>query len=298
MTNASFTLKDTIQQAFALARDDKPAYRDLFPLLEALFLLQAEVKGTLEPAPLEMASQAVAAKWESGFPLLRRWDFPVDIKAATRILQEIREHIPSGNERMRLAHEVLSAHLAGHPESAEEVWRSFLQHEMEPWEEWLDTEAVDVPSVLFLARSCLRPSVEWTAEDLLRRFPLPKDWLRGYCPTCGSLPALLFLVGEGERIAHCSWCGTQWGLQRLQCPYCDNRMHDSLGYMFVEAEPQYRIQHCNQCKTYFKLIDTRERLYPPFLPLEEWTTLHLDLLAQRAGWKQPASPSPVVYGEQ
>jgi hypothetical protein len=35
----------------------------------------------------------------------------------------------------------------------------------------------------------------------------------------------------------------------------------------------------------------------PYFPLEEWTTLHLDLIAQRAGWKQPPSPSPKVYGD-
>jgi FdhE protein len=32
------------------------------------------------------------------------------------------------------------------------------------------------------------------------------------------------------------------------------------------------------------------------LPLEEWTTLHLDFLAQREGWQQPPSPAPTLYG--
>ena len=45
------------------------------------------------------------------------------------------------------------------------------------------------------------------------------------------------------------------------------------------------------------MIDARERLDFPYLPLEEWTTLHLDLLAQKDGWKLPASPSPAVYTE-
>jgi formate dehydrogenase maturation protein FdhE len=67
--------------------------------------------------------------------------------------------------------------------------------------------------------------------------------------------------------------------------------------MMVEEEADYRIQYCRICKTYFKLVDTRERLNPTYFPLEEWTSVHLDLLAQSAGWKQPPSPSPAVYGE-
>jgi len=237
------------------------------------------------------------AKWEGGLPLLRRWEFPMDTQAAEALLKGMKENIPSENRQLLDAHTALSQSLEKHANRKEAVWQSFLQHEWEPWEEWVDTRDVDVASLLFLARSFLRPSLEWTAEDLLKRFPLPASWLKGYCPVCGSLPALLTLEGEGERRAHCSWCGTHWGLHRLQCPYCDNRRHESLGYISIEAEPHYRIQYCSLCRSYFKLIDTREQLDPPCLPLEEWTTLHLDLLAQRAGWTQPASPSPVVYGE-
>ena len=47
---------------------------------------------------------------------------------------------------------------------------------------------------------------------------------------------------------------------------------------------------------YFKLIDPREHLDRPYLPFEEWTTLHLDMLAQCEGWREAPSPSPQVYG--
>jgi hypothetical protein len=33
------------------------------------------------------------------------------------------------------------------------------------------------------------------------------------------------------------------------------------------------------------------------LPLEEWTTLHLDMLAQEDGWKLAASPAPALYAD-
>ena len=82
----------------------------------------------------------------------------------------------------------------------------------------------------------------------------------------------------------------------LQCPHCDNRRHESLGYLYLDEQPDSRIQYCRICKIYFKLFDTREWLDPPFWPAIEWTSLHLDLLAQREGWLQAPSPAPAMYG--
>ena len=284
-----------IKGALAKAKAEKPAYGELYPLLEALFTIQTRAKNSLNLLAVELSLELVQAKWTAGFPLLRRWEFPLDSRAAGAILSHIEEHLPDSNQELRKAHAALKQALDDHPDQRAAVWQSFLQHDWEPWEEWVKTEGIDMSSLLFLARSCLRPSLEWVAEDLLKRFPFPDTWLKGYCPICGSLPSLLLLEGEGERKAYCSWCGTKWELHRLQCPYCDNRYHESLGYLYAEGEPQYRAHYCRLCKNYFKQIDIRERLDSPYLPLEEWTTLHLDLLAQQAGWKQPPSPSPAVY---
>jgi FdhE protein len=286
-----------IEQALALAADEKPAYGMLYPFLEALFLLQADVAQSLVIALPPMDPMTAHTRWDAGSPLLQRWEFPVDLDAAESILKRLETSIPDDNTLLKKAHEELARAIRDRAGQREELWRSFLHHDWEPWEEWVATEQVDPASLIFLARSCLRPSVERVAESLIKQFPIPEDWLRGYCPVCGSLPSLLLLEGEGQRKSFCSWCASQWPTLRFQCPHCDNRDHASLGYLYVEAEPQYHIQYCRLCQTYFKQIDVRERLYPPYLPLEELTTLHLDLLAQRAGWKQPPSVSSVVYGD-
>ena len=289
-------MRKTAAGAIAMARNRKPAYDELCTLLEPLFLLQAEVLGTLRLNPVVLLPSEVERKWNAGTPLLKRWDFPLDIHSAEVILNDVTPLLPAANGPLSGASAALIRALETHPSQKRSIWESFLHHEFEPWEEWVDNSETDAAALLFLARNCLRPSIDWTALDLTERFPVPENWLRGYCPVCGSLPSLLFLVGEGERRARCSWCGTSWHLYRLQCPYCDNRLHESLGYLYVEEEPQNRIQYCQLCKYYYKLVDVRERIDPPFGPLEEWLTLHLDLLAQRAGWQQPPSPSPAVYG--
>ncbi len=288
--------KDAIQRALALAKKLKPAYGELYPFLEALFLIQASIKGTLKISPFPISPDLVKTKWENGFPLLYRWDFPLDMESAGRILSHIAPHIPDANLSMRKAHGVLSQMLSKKSRDQAEVWKIFLRHGEEEWDIDIDLEEDDLASFVFLGRSCIRPSIEWVSQDLSKRFPLHESWLKGYCPLCGSLPALLYSIGEGERWAHCSWCATQWKQHRFQCPSCDNRYHESLGYLYAEAEPSHRVQYCRLCKTYYKMVDTREMLDPPYFPLEEWTTLHLDLLAQKDGWQQPGSLSKAVYG--
>jgi FdhE protein len=296
MKSSSGLSPDQIRAAFGTAQKQNAPYRVWYPFLEALFLAQAAGKKRLQLELPELDPLGAQTRWEAGFPLLQRWDFPVDIELAEELLAALVDHLPAGNEPLRTAHAALTAALANHRGEHREFWASFLQHEQEPWEAWIDVGEGGAAPLIFWGRACLRPSLEWTAEQLLERFPLPESWQKGYCPICGSLPALLYLHGEGERQAFCSWCGTEWGLSRLQCPHCDNRDHDSLGYLYPEGEPNYRVQYCRSCRMYFKLVDQRELLAPLFLPLEEWTTLHLDFLAQREGWQQPPSPAPTLYG--
>jgi FdhE protein len=286
---------ERIEAAFGTPRKQSAPYRVWYPFLKALFLAQAAGKGRMHP-PLTIPDRlAVQTRWEAGFPLLQRWEFPVDIEVAEGILRPIFDVLPEGNEPLRAAHAALTAALAKHSGEHREIWESFLQHELEPWETWIETSECGTAALIFWGRACLRPSLEWTAERMLEAHVLGDSWQQGYCPVCGSLPALLYLHQEGQRCGFCSWCGTEWGLARLQCPYCDNRDHESLGYLFAETEPDYRVQYCQLCKMYFKQIDQREQLDALFLPLEEWTTLHLDYLAQEDGWQQPPSPSPAVY---
>lgn len=286
--------EDRIRRAFALAVDEKPAYADLYPWLECLFLILDEVKQGLALDPPPFTAELVELRWENGFPLLRRSELPLDAGAAEDALRRITTCFPKENKPLSEAGEALTESLTQHAGYESDFWNSFLQEDLGAWEEWVAAEGLDFASVVFLARSCLRPSFEWIAESLAKRFPVPDTWLKGYCPVCGSLPALLLLQGEGERRGYCSWCGTLWALHRLQCPYCDNRDHETLGYLYIEAEPHHRVQYCEKCRHYYKQIDLRERLYPAFLPLEEWTTLHLDLLAQRAGWSQSPSAAPGI----
>jgi FdhE protein len=143
---------------------------------------------------------------------------------------------------------------------------------------------------LFLIRSSIKPSIEAGVEQLRRGLD-PEPWLKGYCPVCGSLPFLSLLKEEvGKRYLLCSYCGYQWRMDRIVCPFCKNKDQESLRYFFGEGEETHRIELCDKCHQYIKTVDTRN-LQESDPVLEDLATLHLDILASQKGYKRPV-PNP------
>jgi FdhE protein len=117
-------------------------------------------------------------------------------------------------------------------------------------------------------------------------------WLRRYCPTCGSLPAMAQLVGVDpgrRRLLACGCCGTRWQYGRTACPFCEADSQ-RLASVAVEGEGGLRIDHCESCRGYLKTYDGQGN---EALLLADWTSLHLDLVAADRGLQRRAAS---LYG--
>ncbi len=148
-------------------------------------------------------------------------------------------------------------------------------------------EGIDEGFVIFaawraLARA-LQPLQEQVAELLEKHL-----WRRGYCPVCGHLPAVGHLLrtekGQGrERDLVCGCCQMKWRYKRIGCPYCGNSTQKQLKIIGLDDEPDLRIDTCDQCKSYLKTYtgEGNERI-----ALADWSTLHLDLIARKQGFKR------------
>jgi len=119
----------------------------------------------------------------------------------------------------------------------------------------------------------------WREED---------HWLRNYCPTCGSLPAMAQLAGIESRLRHlsCGCCGTRWRFERARCPFCENRDDHQLGVVTIEGEEGLRIDYCESCSGYLK---TYAGTGSECLLLADWSSLHLDIIAADRGLKRLAA---------
>jgi FdhE protein len=124
----------------------------------------------------------------------------------------------------------------------------------------------------------LRPVVEafqrWRNED---------RWLRSYCPTCGSLPAMAQLSGRDPARLRFLWCGrcrTSWRYPRIACPFCEKSDNHRLAVLAVEGESGLRIDYCESCKSYLKTYDGEGS---ESVMLADWTSIHLDAAAADRG---------------
>jgi FdhE protein len=115
-----------------------------------------------------------------------------------------------------------------------------------------------------------------------------EKWLRRYCPSCGSLPAMAQLVGVDPgrlRLLWCGCCGTNWRYGRTACPFCEAESHQ-LASVGIEGESGLRIDYCESCRGYLKTYDGHGS---EAVLLADWTSLHLDLLARDRGWRRLAA---------
>ena len=82
-----------------------------------------------------------------------------------------------------------------------------------------------------------------------------------------------------QRYLSCGCCGTRWRYRRTECPFCEADPQ-RLPVLAVEGEAGLRIDHCVSCRAYLKTYDGQGH---EALLLADWTSLHLDVLAQERG---------------
>jgi len=113
-----------------------------------------------------------------------------------------------------------------------------------------------------------------------------RAWDRGYCPFCGSWPALIEARGATHTL-RCSYCALGWPLQSHRCVYCGNEGEDFVVAAPEVSAPQQRVELCGKCSGYTKVIDVREPTPFPLLAIEDLATMHLDEGAMARGYRRP-----------
>ena len=219
------------------------------------------------------------ADFLAGVPLLSSADAAVDLEPCGQMAGALLERLASGPSWGSLAAEArtLETELRREPQFSRRIADFLLGDE---------TLTLPFPGLLRY--------VAWTAtarflRPVVNAFDGWRDetrWLRRYCPTCGSLPAMAQLVGIDpgrKRLLSCGRCSTRWQFKRTGCPFCDT---DSQRLASVTVESGLRIDHCDSCGGYLKTYDGQGN---EALLLSDWSSLHLDLIAHDRGLKRLAA---------
>ena len=139
------------------------------------------------------------------------------------------------------------------------------------------------PGLLRFSRSAILARYVCAVVRAFDRWRDEERWLRNYCPTCGSLPAMAQLVGKDSghlRFLVCGACRTHWRYRRTGCPFCEHQDDRPLAVLDVEGEGGLRIDYCETCRGYLKTCNGTGN---ESVLLADWTSLHLDLLARDRG---------------
>jgi FdhE protein len=274
-------LKKRIQQV----KKKRPGYKEILDFYLKIKKAQEKIKPSLKLTPIPLKKELKELLSKEGFPLLEKKDFPIDPDSSTSLFHSLCKIGKQTNPT--LAKQIRKIEKAILQKGLD--LKKVLTGEI-GGEKVADQFGLDKKVFLFLIHNSIKPSIEAIVEQIHKEVD-PETWLKGYCPLCGSLPYLALLKGEGgKRYLLCSYCGYEWRVDRLFCPFCGNNDQGSLQYFTAEGEEHYRVDICDQCRQYIKTIDLREmELMDP--GLEDLATLHLDLIASRKEYKRPV-PNP------
>lgn len=285
MTDYLAITSDQVKQAVAALKKLQPAYLDLLDYYKQIFVAQEDSTNQLKIEPTKIGDEILAVKKNEKFPLINISEFIVDENAAARLLKKICEIAEVSNKeiaataraiRKAIASEVLDpGAVFSHLLKADDTFFNKVESELN----------IEKKILLLIAYNSLKPSLTHCALQLSSYLDEDNAWEKGYCPICGSIPAISMFEDEGKRFLVCSFCWHRWSAQRIYCPFCDNRDSKTLHYLYSDQEKDYRVDVCDSCKTYIKAVDTRKAdriIYPP---LEFVATLHLDIKAQEMGFK-------------
>lgn len=272
-------LKDTLKTIESY-RTQNPHYEELLAILEEILILREEYRRKMPESIFPVDERLISSKMEGGLPLidLSQGDYDLTQPQAYFLdLLQIAEKRAPG-ETKELARKIRE----GEEDFKEMLLSAFYGEQEEEEERGEEDETFDLID-LFL-EECLRPAFEKVVAgygDIV----LKSKWSEGYCPICGKEPKIGEIKEEeGARFLFCNQCGIEWPFLRIKCPFCGNEEQQTLAYFTVEDDERYRVDVCNECKRYIKIVDFRETKEEPNLDIEDITTLHLDILATEEGY--------------
>ena len=268
---------------------------DLAPALDLqrrLLRLVSDLAATLEAGRLPRLSlppKYLAAKLARGVPVLAGEPIPLPVAVLRPALGQLCEALAEGGAGEAATH-IRDAIVNGSIESGSLLTASLARNQaairtgashrgLAPDLVWLVAELAVSPFVHALQRALFGHA----GDDLHRALDA---WNRGYCPACGSWPALAEVVG-GHRTLRCSFCSGAWELSTYACIYCEES-----GEKFVTAAPDEerkdrRLEVCSTCGGYLKTIDLAELSPFPLLSISDIETTDLDVAAMEHGYQRP-----------
>jgi FdhE protein len=257
-------------------------------LLSGVLDVASAVEGHRQPR-LSLPPKYVAAKLLRGVPAFAGEPVPLPTgllkTAVIRFCQdlssggagEVAAHIAEAIQSERLDAGSLVAASFGRDQHA--VRTGGNQMGLAPDLLWLVAELAVGPVAHTLQRVLFTSAMSPLADALAA-------WNQGYCPACGSWPALAEVL-EGHRLMRCSFCTATWELLDYSCVYCRNATPTFVTAAPDEMRKDRRLELCGACGAYLKTVDVFELSPFPLIAVADLETMDLDTAAIAHHYARP-----------
>jgi FdhE protein len=279
-------------------RETRPDLSSALELQRRLLTLVVELASALGSGRmprLSLPPKYLAAKLGRGVPVLANEPIPLPIPVLTPALVRFCDALAEGGAGDTATH-IRDAIVSGNMEAGSLLGASFTRNQsairtgathrgLAPDLVWLIAELAVSPYVHALQQTLFGDPRDAALEQAL------DGWTRGYCPACGSWPALAEVVvhsGAGHRTLRCSFCSSGWELPAYACIYCEHGAGDFVTAAPDETRKDRRVEVCGKCGGYLKTIDVPELSAFPLLSISDIETTDLDLAAMEHGYRRPS----------
>jgi len=281
----------TLRKSLKTIEDYKvtsPHYTDLLDILAEILILREEYRKNMTQPIFSVDSKLISGKMEGGLPLIDLAGQKYDL---TRPKEYFYSLIAIAEKRMPAEAQKFLDVIKDEQFDWETIIRSSFnpnaaEEEIPDKEVKASGEHDDQLDLidLFIEES-LRPELEVIAEQYGKAVE-KSAWSEGYCPICGKEPKIgeIREKEDGRRYLFCHQCGYKWHFRRIKCPFCGNEEQHSLAYFAVEGEESHRVDVCNKCRRYIKIVELPKSSEDVNLDVEDIATLHLDMLAYEEGY--------------
>ena len=282
-------MASTLRKSLQTIEDYKmasPHYNELLDILGEILILREEYRNNMKDSIFSVDEKIIAQKMEGGLPLV---DFTGGIFDLTRPQEYFNSLITIAEKKMPEDAKNILGIIKDQQFDWEKMIRaSFDNTEEEPIVENKnnsDETEENLDLIDLFVEESLRPELEYVA-DKYGAIVAKSRWTEGYCPICGKEPKIGEIRGdeEGQRYLFCHQCGYKWNFLRIKCPFCGNEEQHSLAYFAVEGEERHRVDVCNKCRRYIKIVELPKTAGEINLDVEDIATLHLDMLAYEEGY--------------
>jgi formate dehydrogenase accessory protein FdhE len=242
----------------------------------------------LRVATVSFTPDQAQAKIAQGLPLLHDIELGLDNRAVQELTLRLASALENAGEDMRPKYRRIRLALEENRLDMSELLPHITANAREMFALAVQSLQLDPGLLWALAENVLKPAWRAWCRQLTSQVDVTQ-WNRGFCFICGAC-AIFGELRENHLVKHlrCGQCGADWPFRRLQCLYCGNEDHHTLGYLYAEPDHErMRAEVCETCKGYLKIIISFAPTPPDMLAVSDLSTLHLDYIAQERGYTRP-----------